>query len=366
MASSSSKLSVTSSNLFSNNTTAFFSIPSLQELVVVHIINQYDNVEAITEDLNAYIDIPILKTMVVQLQTQLNLFLGHVAAGALKQAEDLIIKANPKLLPALLSYKGLVVDDAGRTIYGTAWQIALGAKDVSIGKHEEMVEMIARYIKQLLNGEEMLTNQYTEQFPAGYEQQEEKQRKNDLAALEKIFYAIMQSKNDQNCEIAIKEFHDYLKKQTEGVITTGYHFNDQLFTKALKLYDNYYHQFGGYAKRKNNAAAIKVIGGIECYFTACLAQAASDGFGTIVDEKKQLSRSRLLSDGETPFFHPSLGVSHFVYNYYTGGSGPGYALWRGMTTVWLSYFKQKRQACSAIQSHYAGISTVFLGRRRGE
>lgn len=50
----------------------------------------------------------------------------HVVRGEKEEAENLL-----KLFPSLLTVKGTVIDYSGRTIFGTALQIALGAEDVS-------------------------------------------------------------------------------------------------------------------------------------------------------------------------------------------------------------------------------------------
>jgi hypothetical protein len=267
---------------------------------------------------------------------QVQKLLLHVIRGQQKEAEEMILAD-----PSLLLEKGRVKDCAGRTIEGTALQMALGAKDVSIGKHEEMVEMIARY----LNDEKVFAEQYREQFPEGYEKQEEERRKSDSAALKNVFAAIGESNTDEDCKEAIKEFKNHLKKQTEGVITTGYHFNDDLFAEALGLYDTHYGKFGGYNSRKNKLTVTKVMGSIEAYFTSCLAQAACDGFGRVANEKKKLSRSLLLDD-YTPFFHPNLGESHFVYSFVRVGmpvGGEECGPPRGWGAYFTTYVEQKLQ-----------------------
>ena len=284
--------------------------------------------------------------------------LHHVAYGEKDQAEKMI-KSNPKLLLA----RGTVTDEAGRTIYGTAYQIALGAKDVSPfpeNKIEEMAEMLERYLLQLPNGEEEREKQYNEQFPEGFEKQEEARRKSDSFELNKVFSAIKNDKTTNQAEAnkAVAEFQNYLENQIKGVITMGYHFNEALFEEALKLYDEHYEKFGGFDSPKNRLAAIQVIGGIQKKFTACLAGAACDGFGKVVDEKKALSRSKLLDDKKTSFFHPNLGVSHFVYSYYCGGcggAGRGRGGWGRMlraADLFKTYVEQKLQPYQAATYRY--------------
>src|SRR3990167_1687160 len=245
-------------------------------------------------------------------------FLTHVVRGEKAQVEAMIQRD-----PRLLLEKMQVKDEAGRTIYGTAYQIALGAKDVSPfpeNKIEEMAEMLERYLAEHF-GEEERNKQYNEQFPEGFEKQEEARRKSDSFELNKVFAAIKKDKTTGLAEAkkAVAEFQNYLENQIEDVITTGYHFNEALFQEALKLYDEHYNDFGGFDSAKNRLVAIKLIGFIERFFPANLAQAMCDGIGRVVNEKKMLTRGKLLDDKKTPFFDPNLGVSHFVYSYYGAG-----------------------------------------------
>ena len=242
-------------------------------------------------------------------------FLTHVVLGEKNAAEEMLKKD-----PGLLLHKAKVVDEAGRTIYGTAYQIALGAKDVSVNsaKFEEMAEMIARYLKQLPNGKVEMEKQRAEQFPEAWELFEAARKAKDSEAINKVFAAIKNAATPKAEQDAVKEFLDYLAEQKKQVITAGFHFNEALFEEALKLYDDNYSAFGGVDSRKNRLAAINVIGSIEKYFTANLAQAACDGFGKVAEGKAPLSRKKLLDDNRTSFFDPTLGVSHFVYSYYGG------------------------------------------------
>lgn len=245
-----------------------------------------------------------------------NQFLTHVVRGEKPEVEAMLQRMIERV-PHLLLEKRKVKDEAGRTIYGTAYQIALGAKDVSREpqKYEEMVEMLERYLKLLPDGEQVLIEQYNEQFPEGFEQQEEERRKNDTAALHKVFAALKNATTEEAAKPAIDEFQAYLKKQTEAVISTGYHFNEKLFEEALELFNSHYLGFGGYSGFKNQLSGIAVLGGIQKYFTANLAQAACDGFGKLLIDKEPLSRSKLLRDGIS-FFDANFGISNFVYPCY--------------------------------------------------
>ena len=100
-------------------------------------------------------------------------FLQHVAYGEKAEAEKMI-KSNPKLLLA----KGTVTNEAGSTLKDrTAYQIALMEKDVSPypEKFGEMAEMIEGYLVANY-GEAEKIKQHNEQFPEGYEKEEEEHK----------------------------------------------------------------------------------------------------------------------------------------------------------------------------------------------
>ncbi|OGT63785.1 MAG: hypothetical protein A3E85_00415 [Gammaproteobacteria bacterium RIFCSPHIGHO2_12_FULL_45_12] len=243
-------------------------------------------------------------------------FLQQVVRGGMKEAEKML-NDNPRMRQVLLTTKAIVRDHAGRKIEGASLQLALGAKDVSIGRHEEMAEMLERYMKELPDGEKEIAIQKAAQFPEGWEQEEETRKRADSAALKEAFRAIGVSINYAEEERAVNAFKAYLARQKEKVVRTGFHFNDQLYPEALEQYDQHYKRFGGWLSQKNRLAMIKVAGEIECYFTANLAQAMCDGVGKVLDNKAKLSRSLLLKDNSAySFFHPDLGKSHFVFNFY--------------------------------------------------
>ncbi|HLB42002.1 MAG TPA: hypothetical protein VJN02_03945 [Gammaproteobacteria bacterium] len=283
---------------------------------------------------------------------QIKKFITHVVRGEKAESEAML-----KEDPGLLLHKAKVVDEAGRTIYGTAYQIALGAKDVSPypGQFEEMAEMLERYLLQLPNGEKERKKQYDEQFPEGFEKQEEARKQRDLDALQKLFKAIDKAKNDHELDDAIKVFKQYLEKENTREFKTGYHFNEDLFIKAAELYDHYNDKFGGYNSKKNNLVAVKGFGGIEGYFPANLAQAMCDGVGNVVEKKQQLTRSKLLNDKKTSFFDSNLGVSHFVYSYYSVGPRRG-GVWRSgldsQNERFKTYVEQKQQPYQTAKYRY--------------
>lgn len=79
-----------------------------------------------------------------QPQRIVNKFLQYVVYGDQKKLEG-ILRDDPNLLPQLLLKKGQVTDYSGRTIDGTALQIALAAEDVKYHDDEKcMAEMLMR------------------------------------------------------------------------------------------------------------------------------------------------------------------------------------------------------------------------------
>ncbi len=229
-------------------------------------------------------------------------FLQHVIYGEQREAEKMLVD-NQRLAQLLLTEKAKVKDYSGRKIYGTALQMALGAEDV--GYHEDeicMVEMLQKWMWLIPDGEALMAEQIAEQFPEGYEEQEQQRIKDDEAALIKVLDAIGRSSNDAECEPALQEFDNYLK--SKGVIRTGKHFNEKLQEMAYELYDKRYDEFGGWSSRKNNLAWRRVNGRIQRNYTACLAQAASQGFYYIVDEGEKLQRTLELRNDPGVRFYP--------------------------------------------------------------
>jgi hypothetical protein len=217
----------------------------------------------------------------------LNKFLLHVVRGEQEEAESLV-----QIFPELLLLKGKVTDYSGREIEGTALQIALGAEDVRYHENEVcMVEMLEKYFKKIPNDEAEKIKQIKEQFPPGWEKIEAERHKNDMQALHQVVEAIAKAPEGDECEEAIQAFRNYLAPKR--VIKTGKHFNTQLLVEAFKLYHNKKrgYQFGGYNGHKNELFWRKVIGYIERYVPANLAQALCQDPQYIVEHKKKLRRS---------------------------------------------------------------------------
>jgi hypothetical protein len=243
----------------------------------------------------------------LQPQHILTKFLQYVVYGNQKQAEAILKDAN--LRSQLLQQKAQVIDYSGRTIYGTALQLALGAEDVKYHDDEEcMTEMLKGYLKQLPNGDTLIAQQIAEQFPEGWEEKEKARAQRDLAALKTVICAIKNNQEGDNCDADIQAFRRYLDAENKSnVIKQGKHFNVQLLADAFNLYAEKYIDFSrdmdGMASSKNTLFWRKTIGYIERYVTACYAQALSQGVFTIVQNGDKLRRSlTFLAPGRSSFF----------------------------------------------------------------
>jgi len=134
--------------------------------------------------------------------------LQFIIYGNQASAEKLLID-NPEILRILLTQEVEVTDYSGRKIFGTALQLAMGAKDVHFRDDDEcMVEMLTKYYQKLPDWEEVMATQIAEQFPEGFLLQEEERRKRDSEALHKVFNAIENAPNDDERNKALQDFID--------------------------------------------------------------------------------------------------------------------------------------------------------------
>ena len=281
-------------------------------------------------------------------------FLQHIIYGEQNEAEAMLNEHqnNPDMLRKLLTAKVTVTDYSGRRIYGTGFRMALGAVDIGYHPDEEcMVEMLQKWMRKLPDGETLMAAQIAQQFSKGYEEREKQRIKDDEAALIKVLDAIGKSNNNAECELALQEFDNYLKPK--GVIRTGKHFNEKLQEKAYELYSLRYAAFGGsWDSHKNLLAWRKVIGRIQRNYTACLAQAASQGLYQIVDEGEKLQRTLKLRNDRGVRFYPldlnpasRLGVDYAIGpNGAEGGAPGGVDEWREFSGVIQNFFEQKTQS----------------------
>jgi hypothetical protein len=298
-----------------------------------------------------------------QTDLPVTVLLRHVVRAELSEAKA-VLERNP----ALVLYKGQVTDYSGRTIEGTAYQIALGAEDVSTGKDQKgndkndgMAKMIRSYFKRAYHNDEkaaaeeiskQLKAQFPEkEFPEYYEVDDKKREaiikaKNandpDIRALEVVTQAIINAdvneikripKGTKNrdgkdeytlevtgeCAKALQVFRNYLMPR--GVIKKGKHFNAQLLIKASEKYASDQYKDYPCDSPKNLLFWHQVIGYIQRYLPACAAMACLQSFYTVTDDGQSLKRDCKLA-GNLGFFpldlaaQSGLGFDHAYYSYY--------------------------------------------------
>jgi hypothetical protein len=119
--------------------------------------------------------------------------LQHVVYGNQAEAEKIII-SNPTLLllrGTVEDYSFGMDEENHRKNEGTAYQLALGAEDVSFHEGEFcMAEMIHSYLIKLPQGETEIAKQTMQRFPLGWEAEDTNRAAKDSAALHKVITAI--------------------------------------------------------------------------------------------------------------------------------------------------------------------------------
>ncbi len=220
----------------------------------------------------------------------INEALHYTAFGNMKRVMDYIYR-----FPWVIYERKKVRDISGRLLYGTVYQIALGAKDWSLypDKFREMVEMIEGWMRLWLDGEKEIASQRAEQFPKGWQIAEREREIKDSEALNKIFTAIAQSEKDEDCINAIQTFNDYLRSQNE--IKTGYHFNDKLLIEAYELYNSHHEAFGRYRGRKNKLVVLHILKSIQTRMTACLGMAHRNGLWYTAQNPDKLFNGQIIN-----------------------------------------------------------------------
>jgi len=212
-------------------------------------------------------------------QVRLTKLLSHVVKGELKEVKDMLeVPANRSLLLYSARVKTYSHGDMEakskdeieyQEMEGTAYRLALAAKDVAIKREEGMVEVIQSYLKQLPNGEAEIKKQQDDQFPQGWEAEQKKREEADLAALNKVFAAIKKSETNYDKELK-DEIHQFRKhvKESNRLITSGYQFNDQLLVEAFRLYVDIFDTFYRKGTRQIHFAWYQIVGYVERFMPA--------------------------------------------------------------------------------------------------
>ena len=292
----------------------------------------------------------------------------------LKPLLQAVVYGNPhevenriKVNRSLLFYSGTVEDYSGRTIEGTALRMALGAEDVSRLEHkgEGMAEMIESYLVQLPNGKQEIIKQKKKQFDKNYLATEEKNAQEDLEALHQIVNAIEHAGPGHIIENAkqeliispeldleLKKFRKYLDIKLHHVVSTGKHFNTQILVAALDLYNKKYEIFGGYNSNKNNLFFRQVIGYIQRFLPACVAQAFCQSLYLVEESNKPLKRKLTFLNG--PAYYPldSNPLLRLGYNFAGGVMGGVMHVERKASMFHPSFFQKLSKAKAEAMQQY--------------
>jgi hypothetical protein len=176
----------------------------------------------------------------------------------------------------------------------------------------------------LPDGETEIARQNLAQFPEGWEKKEEERVQRDAEALKKVTEAIKNAKDGDDCDADIQAFLAYLADENKGkgMFKTGFYLNDQLLTDAKIFFEDNYALFGGDGGHKNDLMGRKVIGGIERYATACLAQAICQDPFRIVVKGEKLRRSLYYRNFRSSHFPLDADPSYILGRDYAGARLP--------------------------------------------
>lgn len=284
--------------------------PTLKELAINHIVTYSLATGTVGE---------MLKEGENKLPSELREELGEVLVNPillsavqadLKQTETLIKERSP----LLLSVKGKAVDYSGRTIeHLTPFQAALCAWD------DEMCEMLKKYMS-----DEEITRQYKEIFPKGHEKAYEAQTPFDFSTLVDV---ITQSndvdvqaqfdrqQNDSLLCQAFDQFRDDFTLRSQQEIV----FNPKHLIKAFEIYNE---NFESWDWNRRDLFWRQVIGYVQRYLPANLAQDVAQGLYYRVKKEEKSSRSfnfRIGSGAIFPLSSDSFSGLGFEYGAGVGG-----------------------------------------------
>lgn len=249
---------------------------------------------------------PDLDKLAQEQATQLCL---HVVKGEEKEARAMLEKnAGLVLIEVELSNK------ANQRIRGTAFKMALGAVDKS------MCTMISPYFKKLANGDEERTKQINEQFPNSYH--EHPLGEYDFNALAKLIAAdpLLDGEMNEVTFNALQIFREFVLAKSTEVITTGKHFDIQIFINAVENSEEIFYSEEHRTKRAQRSLyAQKVLGLLESLFPACDAQAVCQGLYNVMVLKQPLVRClEFCRQEDGSFYANGLGDSHYVVTHRYG------------------------------------------------
>lgn len=304
---------MTSARVTTSAATLFKKVPRLQTLAGVAFLKA---AHAGSQDIHTLMkkDAPIEDALQEALQFLCHQLLQHIVYGEQTRAEEML-KENPPLLFYLLFSPATVEDYSGRTLTGTAMQLAYGAQDA------EMCDMLLGYFDQLEKGREEALRQIREEFPEG-----------QPTAAAFNFNSILQAiKNasDQAVQNALTHVQDtsslsqaldnFREAFTALSLQEGSHFNPRHWLEALTVYDREFDHFKD--RKQRDLFWRQVVGYVQRYLSSCYAQAVAQGIYYIVDEHEALRRSFDFRDGDGVFYPISASPSGLGYDYADGTWG---------------------------------------------
>lgn len=253
--------------------------PTLKELAINHIATYSVATATVGEALNEGEKKLLFELREELVQPLVGLIMLSVVQADLNQTE-VLIKARSLLL---LSVKGKAIDYSGRTIKDlTPFQAALCAWD------DEMCAVLKQYMS-----DEEIIRQYKEMFPQGHEKSYEAQTPFDFSTLVDVITQSndvdvqAQLNRQQNDSLLCKTFNQFrddftLRSQQEIV------FNPKHLLKAFEIYnENFEHWDWG----RRDLFWRQVIGYVQRFLPANLAQDVAQGLYYRVEEKEKSRRS---------------------------------------------------------------------------
>lgn len=216
--------------------------------------------------------------------------LQHIAMGNPAGVEEILKNRSPLVL-----YPGQVTDEAGKTMQGTPYQIALAVEDT------QMAALLKKCIIDVMGDKEGVKEadaQYRAQFPEGWEKQEEQSWAPIFAQLDTLTQAIRRADptdiisqdrpNDSKLSLrecsevalVLAEFQALLAAKLKEVLIIGRHFNPRLLQRAFDIYDKHFIDYFGNDEKDPRARLFwqQVIGSIERMMPANYVQALCSGF----------------------------------------------------------------------------------------
>lgn len=240
---------------------------------------------------------------------------------------------KPELYNQNLNLDHPALNEVQRDAYAALLKITEKRAHTLFVNEEGMVEMLDRHIRRAMpneEGEHEIAKQILEQFPEGWEQEEEKQFEKDQAALTNIRQAISDSKtnDDPKLKAAFEEFRKHLEPESKKIIETGKYGRAILLLTALELgNDKYFYDW-----RKDDLYYDQVVGWPQRLEPTNCKQDMAQGLHNTRDNGKKSNHSLKYTYGDGHFTLPDsstgVGFDSWVDLYY-GGARAARIRWVG-------------------------------------